>query len=87
MNTNLTEIIFLIDESGSMFSMKEDTIGGFNSFIEDQRNNDGDAHITLVKFSNTHSYVYNAANLNEVRKMTSADYTPGGCTALLDAHR
>ena len=85
MNTNLTEIIFLIDESGSMFSIKEDTIGGFNSFIEDQRNNDGDAHITLVKFSNTHSYVYDAAGLNEVRKMTSADYTPGGCTALLDA--
>lgn len=85
MNTNLTEIIFLIDESGSMFSMRDDTIGGFNSFIEDQKNNEGEANITLVKFSNTHSYVYNAVALNEVRAMTAADYIPGGCTALLDA--
>lgn len=85
MNTNLTEIIFLVDESGSMFSMKNDTIGGFNSFIEDQKNNEGDANITLVKFANTHSYVYEAVDLREIKQMTGADYNPGGCTALLDA--
>lgn len=85
MNTNLTEIIFLIDESGSMFSMKDDTIGGFNSFIDDQKNNDGDANITLVKFANTHSYVYEAVDLREIKKMSRDSYNPGGCTALLDA--
>ena len=85
MKKNLTEIVFILDESGSMHSAKKDTIGGFNEFIETQKKLPGEANFTFVKF-NTHSnLIYNGINLKDVSPLTEESYTPNGGTALLDA--
>lgn len=82
MNKNLTEIILIIDKSGSMLNIKKDTEGGINALIADQRESEGEAHITLVEFSNKPNFVYEGAPVSAVK-----DYTlkPGGSTSLLDA--
>ena len=85
MNNNLTEIIFLIDKSGSMFSLTEDTIGGFNGFVAGQRARDGQAVLTTVLFSTDRKTLYSRRDIREVEPMTSRDYCPYGQTALLDA--
>ena len=85
MNKNLTEIVFVVDESGSMFHLTNDTIGGINGFVYKQKQLEGDAKLTLVKFSNRHSTIYNAVDIREVEPLTDKDYMPGGGTALLDA--
>ena len=85
MNTALTEIVFVIDESGSMFDLTSDTIGGFNSLIAKQKEEPGEAKITLVLFSDSYRTVYNAQDVNTVPNLDHHSYRPGGCTALLDA--
>ena len=85
MNNNLTEIVSIIDRSGSMQSVKQDAIGGFNSFVEAQLTVDGDAQITVVLFNHEYHFLYNGVPLTADIHLNSDNYTPAGTTALLDA--
>lgn len=85
MKKNLTEIVFILDESGSMCNLQSDTIGGFNSLIGKQKGEEGEALVTTILFSNASRMLHDRVPLNEVAKMTEKDYCPNGCTALLDA--
>ena len=85
MNEKLTELVFIIDESGSMSGLESDTVGGFNSLIEKQKREDGEAVVSTVMFSDQSRVVHDRVGLQTISPMTSDDYTPGGCTALLDA--
>lgn len=78
-------MVLVLDESGSMSNLTNDTIGGFNSMIEKEKKLDVDAHVTTVLFNDQYKMLYNRRELKDVRKMTDKDYTPGGMTALLDA--
>ncbi len=80
-----TEIIFIIDASGSMAHLVGDTIGGFNGFIESQKALDGKASLTTVLFDSSWRILHNGIDLREVKPMTTADYVAGGMTAMLDA--
>ena len=80
-----TEIIFVIDASGSMAHLVGDTIGGFNGFIESQKAIDGKATLTTVLFDSSWRVLHNGIDLHEVKPMTTADYIAGGMTAMLDA--
>ena len=80
-----TEIIFVIDASGSMSHLVGDTIGGFNGFIESQKALDGKASLTTVLFDSTWRVLHNGTDLKEVKPMTTTDYVVGGMTAMLDA--
>ena len=84
MNVNLTEIIFLIDRSGSMGGFEKDTIGGFNAFIEKQRQLSGKTIVTTALFDDKYELLWNGIAAEKV-KLTSKEYFAGGCTALLDA--
>ncbi len=85
MNNNLTEVIFIMDMSGSMFMLTDDTIGGFNTLIEQQKKEDGEAKVTTVLFDNRYILLHDNVDINSVEKMTTAHYMPCGSTALLDA--
>ena len=85
MKKNLTELVFILDKSGSMAGLERDTIGGFNSMIEKQRREAGEAYVSTVAFANESRVIHDRARLEEVEPLTRRDYTPGGCTALLDA--
>ena len=85
MKKGLTELVFILDESGSMSGMEADTVGGFNSMIEKQRREAGEAYVSTVLFSNDSRVLHDRVALAQVEPMTARDYTPGGCTALLDA--
>ena len=85
MKKGLTELVFILDESGSMSGMESDTIGGFNSMIDKQRREEGEAYVSTVAFANGSRVIHDRARLDEVAPLTRRDYTPGGCTALLDA--
>ena len=85
MKKGLTELVFILDESGSMSGMEADTVGGFNSMIEKQRREAGEAYVSTVLFSNDSRVIHDRVALAQVEPMTARDYTPGGCTALLDA--
>ena len=85
MKKDLTEIVFILDESGSMSDLTDDTIGGFNSLIEKQRAENGEALVSAVAFSNASRVIYDRVPLDRISRMTRKDYCPGGCTALLDA--
>ena len=80
-----TEIIFVIDKSGSMMNLAGDTIGGFNGFVASQKALEGKATLTTVLFDSTYRTIHNNVDINEVKPLTSADYVPGGMTAMLDA--
>ena len=82
---NLTEMIFILDRSGSMCGLESDTIGGFNSLINKQKAEDGDAIVTTVLFDDGMSIIHDRFDINDVAPMTEKDYYAGGCTALLDA--
>jgi uncharacterized protein YegL len=84
MNMNLTEIIFLLDRSGSMSGFESDTIGGFNGFIEKQSQLDGETIVTAVLFDDEYEVVWNGVEANNAR-LTNKNYYVRGCTALLDA--
>lgn len=85
MKKNLTEIVFILDRSGSMSGLEADTIGGFNSMIEKQKKADGEALISTVLFDNTSEVIHDRLDVRSIQPMTDEDYTVRGCTALLDA--
>ncbi|HBD92996.1 MAG TPA: hypothetical protein DC057_02360 [Spirochaetia bacterium] len=85
MNNNLTEIVFILDRSGSMQSLVDDTIGGFNSFVENQKKLPGEAHLTTVLFDEMYEILHNGVNLKSINPLTRTEYYARGMTALLDA--
>ena len=85
MNSNLTEIVFILDRSGSMAGLEDDTIGGFNAMVEKQKKEPGDALLSAVLFSDGCQVLYDRADIQKVEPMTEQQYRVGGCTALLDA--
>lgn len=85
MNDNLTEIVFLLDRSGSMSGMEQDTIGGYNNFIKSQKGEVGKANLTTVLFDNYYEVLHDRINITKVKPMTHKEYFVRGSTALLDA--
>ncbi len=85
MRKNLTELVFILDRSGSMAGLEKDTIGGFNSMIERQRHTEGDALVSTVLFSNDSQVIHDRADLRSVKPLTSREYFVFGGTALVDA--
>lgn len=85
MNENLTELVFIIDESGSMSGLEKDTIGGFNSLIEKQKRENGKALVSTVMFSNESKVIHDRLDVSRIEPMTDKEYSPCGSTALLDA--
>ncbi len=85
MKKGLTEIVFIIDESGSMYSLKADTVGGFNSVIAEQRSKDGEAFVSTVLFNDKRRVLHDRVPIDRIAEMGDSDYRPGGSTALLDA--
>ena len=85
MNSNLTELVFILDRSGSMAGLEADTIGGFNAMLEKQKREEGEAYLSAVLFSNNSTVLYDRVNIKKVEPMTERQYFVGGCTALLDA--
>lgn len=85
MNNNLTEIVFILDRSGSMAGLEGDTIGGFNAMVEKQKKEAGEALLSAVLFSDGSYVLYDRADIQKVEPMTEQQYQVGGCTALLDA--
>lgn len=85
MKKNLTEIVFILDRSGSMSGLEADTIGGFNSMIEKQKHEDGEALVSTVLFDNTSEVIHDRVDVRRIKPMTNRDYAVRGCTALLDA--
>ena len=85
MKKGLTEIVFILDRSGSMRGLEADTIGGFNSLIERQKKEEGEAYISTVLFDHESKVLYDRVPLDSVRSMTEEDYFVRGNTALLDA--
>jgi len=80
-----TEIICIIDKSGSMYSVKDDTIGGFNTFLEEQQKLEGEAVMTTVLFDTDYTLLYSGKPVKEVEFLNNNTYVPNGCTSLLDA--
>lgn len=85
MKKNLTEIVFILDRSGSMAGLEDDTIGGFNAMIEKQKKEPGEAYVSTVLFDNTCEVIHDRVDLQKVEPMTREEYYVRGCTALLDA--
>ncbi len=85
MRENLTEIVFILDRSGSMHGLEKDTVGGFNSMIDNQRDKEGDALVSTVLFDNTSEVIHDRVDIKKVTALTENEYRVGGCTALLDA--
>ena len=85
MENNLTELIFILDRSGSMAGLEEDTIGGFNSMIEKQKTIKGEVIVSTVLFDNHFEVLHNRVALNSIKLLTQKDYYVRGTTALLDA--
>ena len=85
MKKNLTEIVFILDRSGSMAGLEDDTIGGFNAMIEKQKREPGDALINTVLFDNVSEVVHDRVDIHKIQPMTRNEYYVRGCTALLDA--
>ena len=85
MKKNLTEMVFILDKSGSMSGLEADTIGGFNSMIERQRKEPGEALVSTVLFANESTVIHDRVDIRKVEPMTDRQYCVGGCTALIDA--
>ena len=85
MKKNLTEIVFILDRSGSMSGLEADTIGGFNSMIEKQKKECGEAYVSTVLFDDRSEVIHDRLKIEDVPPMTDKEYYPRGCTALLDA--
>ncbi len=85
MNEKLTEIVFILDSSGSMAALTDDTIGGFNAMVEKQKKEEGEALLSAVLFSDESRVLYDRTDIRKVEPMTDRQYQAGGCTALLDA--
>lgn len=85
MDQSLMELVFILDRSGSMSGKESDTIGGFNSLIEKQKGEEGDALVTVVLFDDQYEVLYDRVSLKTIPKMTNKEYYVRGSTALLDA--
>ena len=85
MKKNLTELVFILDRSGSMSGLEADTIGGFNAMLEKQKKEPGDALVSTVLFDHERVVLHDRCEVQEVKPMTEQDYSVRGCTALLDA--
>ena len=85
MKKNLTEIVFILDRSGSMAGLEDDTIGGFNSMIRKQKMEAGEAYISTILFDNVSEVIHDRVDIQKIQPMTRKDYYVRGCTALLDA--
>lgn len=85
MKKGLTEIVFILDRSGSMGGLEADTIGGYNSLIEKQKKEEGEAYISTVLFDDKVEILHDRVSLDAVKPMTDKEYYVRGCTALLDA--
>ncbi len=81
----MTEIVFILDRSGSMSGSEKDTIGGFNSMLEKQRKESGDAVVSTVIFDNETEVIHDRIAIGDVPDLTDKEYFVRGCTALLDA--
>lgn len=84
-NNNITELVFILDRSGSMAGLESDTIGGFNAMIEKQKKETGEVYVSTVLFDNISNVLHDRLRLSEIPKMTDKDYEVRGCTALVDA--
>lgn len=85
MKKGLTETVFILDRSGSMGYLTDDTIGGYNSMIEQQKNDPGETNITTVLFNGGYHVLHNCVNINKINPITREEYRTYGNTALLDA--
>lgn len=85
MRKGLTEIVFILDNSGSMAGLISDTIGGFNAMIEEQKKQSGDVLVSTVLFNTTSTVLHDRVELHDVQPLTDNDYRVCGCTALYDA--
>ena len=81
----VTELVFILDRSGSMAGLEGDTIGGFNAMIEKQKKEEGKCFVSTVLFDNVSEVLHDRVELKDIRPMTDSEYTVRGCTALLDA--
>ena len=84
-NNNLTEMVFILDRSGSMYGLEKDTIGGFNSMLAKQKNEEGEAFVTTVLFDNEYEIIHDRLRVRDVHEMSDNEYKPRGSTALIDA--
>ena len=85
MKNKLVELVFILDRSGSMAGLEKETIGGYNSMIEKQKKEEGEALVTTVLFDHKYERISYRTPINEVKPLTDKDYYPRGMTALLDA--
>lgn len=85
MKKNCTELVFILDRSGSMNGLEADTVGGFNAMIEKQKQEEGEAIVSTVLFNNDSFVLHDRVDVQRVRPMTEQDYRVFGCTALMDA--
>ena len=85
MKKGLTELVFILDRSGSMSGLESDTIGGFNSMLEKQRKESGDAYVSVVLFDDQAEVLYDRTDIHKIEPMNDTQYYVRGCTALLDA--
>lgn len=85
MKNNITEIVFILDRSGSMAGLEDDTIGGFNAMIQKQKAEDGEAYVSTILFDNHTEVIHDRVDIQKVAPMTRKEYYVRGCTALLDA--
>ncbi len=85
MKKNLTELVFILDKSGSMTGLESDTIGGFNSMLQKQKAVSGECRITTILFDNSYELLHDRIDIRAVSPMTEKEYQVGGSTALLDA--
>lgn len=81
----ITELVFILDRSGSMSGLESDTIGGFNAMIEKQKRQDGECYVSTVLFDNVSEVLHDRVKLTDIKPMTDKEYTVRGCTALIDA--
>ena len=84
-NNGITELVFILDRSGSMSGLEKDTIGGFNSMIEKQKKQEGECYVSTVLFDNESEVLHDRVKLSDIKPMTEDDYYVRGCTALIDA--
>lgn len=85
MKSNLTELVFILDRSGSMAGLEDDTIGGFNAMLEKQKKEAGEAIVTTVLFDDKYEILHDRINIKGVNPVNNQEYYVRGCTALLDA--
>lgn len=81
----ITELVFILDRSGSMSGLESDTIGGFNAMIEKQKKQDGECYVSTVLFDNVSEVLHDRVKLSDIKPMSDKEYTVRGCTALIDA--